>query len=208
MTLLVKLSLLDRGPLHLHDVPHTLRDPAMMHRVPPSQVPHVPALRPTHGIPPRMVHPMAGYRPHTSMPTRPPTMMLPMDRGIQIPLPHPVQNPFAPPLFDSVLPPGDLGSSSAPPMSEEEFYRLQKKLKYKTDTRYYDIVYTKPVNSLYCQCTVCHVYGTIVYAWWLLHVVCHIVTESAGKQHCGTHSKPREHPTSMYLKMFFFALIQ
>ena len=162
MNLLVKFSLLNRGPLHLHDVPHSLRDPAMMHRVPPSQVPHVPALRPTHGIPPRMVHPMAGYRPPTSMPTRPPTMMLPMDRGIQIPLPHPVQNPFAPPLFDSVLPPGDLGSSSAPPMSEEEFYRLQKKLKYKTDTRYYDIVYTKPVNSVYCQCTVCHVYSTIV----------------------------------------------
>ena len=110
------------GPRHMGNLP------AMPHHHPPDAMPRGPAMVPSHTIPPHVMHPMANYGSPAPVPVRP-SVMVPMG----LPHPHPVHAAFGPAFFDPLLHPGDVDPGA--PMSEEEFYRLQKKLKHKTDPR-------------------------------------------------------------------------
>ena len=115
--------------------PPRIPEPIIPHGLPPEHVPRVPAVRPGMGGPPhpgpRLKVPsyvptsiggMHAVAPRPAIPRMPPVPTL-----VGAPPPH--RPPFGPPLFDPLHRPSDIPRSLTPPMSEREFYKIQKKLK-------------------------------------------------------------------------------
>ncbi|XP_068674957.1 E3 ubiquitin-protein ligase RBBP6-like isoform X1 [Montipora foliosa] len=121
---------LPRGHARVAEVRHGLSEPIMPRGLPPEHIPRIPAVRPGISGPshlgPRMSVPsyVPGIRPtlRATMPRLPhiPTVV----RG-SVPQ-HPAA--FGAPIFDQ-LHPTDVPRPLTPPMSEREFYKMQKKLK-------------------------------------------------------------------------------
>lgn len=118
-----------RGPPRVPEMRHGLSEPIRPHGLPPEHVPRVPAIRPglsglRHpGPPPYLPPAIRGM--HAAAPALP--RMPPVPALVAAPLPrHPA---FGPPAMFDPLHPGDRPGSLTPPMSEREFYKMQKKLK-------------------------------------------------------------------------------
>ena len=119
-----------RGAPRVPDVRHGLPEPVIPHGLPPDHVPRVPAVRPNMPGPshlrPRINVP--GYMPvmHAAIPAPAVPHIPPVPTMVRPALPrHPA---FGAPVFDP-LHPVDVSRSLTPPMSEREFYKMQKKLK-------------------------------------------------------------------------------
>lgn len=115
--------------------PPRIPEPIIPHGLPPEHVPRVPAVRPGMGGPPHPRPPMKvpNYVPasiggmHAVAPRPAIPRMPPVPTLVGAPLPH--RPPFGPPMFDPLHHPSDIPRSLTPPMSEREFYKIQKKLK-------------------------------------------------------------------------------
>lgn len=115
--------------------PPRIPEPIIPHGLPPEHVPRVPAIRPGMGGPPHPGPPMKvpNYVPasiggmHAVVPRPPIPRMPPVPTLVGAPVPH--RPPFGPPMFDPLHHATDIPRSLTPPMSEREFYKIQKKLK-------------------------------------------------------------------------------
>lgn len=116
-----------RAQPRLPGVRHGLSEPIIPHGLPPEHIPRVPAVRPGISGP---SHPgprtnIPGYVPsiRTTVPAAIPRIP-PVPTLVPGPLPH--HPPFGARVFDPLRP---ADGSLTPPMSEREFYKMQKKLK-------------------------------------------------------------------------------
>ncbi|XP_067042946.1 E3 ubiquitin-protein ligase RBBP6-like [Acropora muricata] len=112
------------------EVRHGLSEPVVPHGLPPERIPRVPAIRPNVSgashLGPRMSVP--GFVPGVH-PTHP--AVIPRIPAVPTLVRGPVSHhptAFAAPIFDP-LRPTEVPRSLTPPMSEREFYKMQKKLK-------------------------------------------------------------------------------